>query len=127
MSEVRGRLDAQTAVVEVAGLSWASETATVESVLGRRPGVVSVAANPVGQTATVTFDPAQTSLAEIAGWIRDCGYHCSGQSLPTYLCPVEAPTPDWKQGAPVAGGPAVTEGRPAGVPGSGTATWVTAT
>ena len=57
MSDASGRSGAQTAVVEVAGVSWASEKATVESVLGRRPGVLSVAANPVGQTATVTYRP----------------------------------------------------------------------
>ena len=105
MSEVRGRPGAHTAVVEVAGLSWASEAATVESVLGRRPGVLSVAANPVGQTATVSFDPARTSVAEIAGWIRDCGYHCSGRSVPTHLCPVEPRVLDQKQGPHVGTGP----------------------
>ena len=30
------------------------------------------------QTATVTYDPARTSVAELAGWVRDCGYHCAG-------------------------------------------------
>ncbi len=40
---------------EVRGLNWASEKAVVERVLGRRPGVRLVEANPVAQTATVTF------------------------------------------------------------------------
>src|SRR5215213_5976051 len=75
-----------TAVLEVAGVHWASEKATVERVLGRRPGVVSVEANPVGQTATVTYDPARTSVADLAAWIRDCGYHCAGQSVPQHVC-----------------------------------------
>jgi len=43
----------------------ASEKAVVERVLGRRPGVRLVEANPVAQTATVTFDTAQTSVAEL--------------------------------------------------------------
>ena len=42
--------------VEVSGVQWATEMAVVEAVLGRRPGVVSVDANPVAQTATVTFE-----------------------------------------------------------------------
>src|SRR5215213_10630805 len=75
-----------TAVLEVAGVHWASEKATVERVLGRRPGVVSVEANPVGQTATVTYDSARTSVVDLAAWIRDCGYHCAGQSVPQHVC-----------------------------------------
>jgi P-type Cu2+ transporter len=76
----------QTVVLEVAGVHWASEKAVAEAVLGRRPGVRQVEANPVGQTATVTYDPAQTSVAELSGWVRDCGYHCAGQSVPWHVC-----------------------------------------
>jgi Cu2+-exporting ATPase len=84
-----------TAVLEVAGVQWASEKATVERVLGRRPGVVGVEANPVGQTATVTYDPARTSVADLAAWIRDCGYHCAGQSVPRHVCdPTAEPQAD---------------------------------
>jgi Cu2+-exporting ATPase len=75
-----------TAVLEVRGLQWATEKAVVESVLGRRPGVTRVEANPVAQTATVTYDSSATSVAELAGWIRDCGYHCAGQSVHHHLC-----------------------------------------
>ena len=60
--------------------------ARVEAVLGRRPGVLAVEANPVAQTATVTYDPTRTSVAELTGWIRDCGYHCAGQSVPDHVC-----------------------------------------
>lgn len=65
--------DQTTTVLEVAGVHWASEKATVERVLGRRPGVLGVEANPVGQTATVTYDPTRTSVADLTAWIRDCG------------------------------------------------------
>jgi P-type Cu2+ transporter len=75
-----------TTVLHVGGLNWASEKAVVEGVLGRRPGVRAVEANPVAQTATVTFDPASTSVAELRRWITECGYHCSGQSVPSHLC-----------------------------------------
>ncbi len=60
----------ETAVMEVAGLHWASSKGIVESVLGRHPGVVAVEANPVSQTANVTFIPGQTSVAELASWVR---------------------------------------------------------
>ncbi|MGY1638916.1 heavy metal translocating P-type ATPase [Geodermatophilus sp. SYSU D00742] len=83
-----------TAVLEVAGVHWASEKVTVERVLGRRPGVLSVEANPVGQTATVTYDPTRTSVADLAAWLRDCGYHCAGQSVPRHVCdPAAEPEP----------------------------------
>lgn len=45
-----------------------------------------VDANPVSQTATVTYDPTRTTVADLRGWIRDCGYHCSGQSVPDHIC-----------------------------------------
>jgi Cu2+-exporting ATPase len=89
-----GRLTA-TAVLEVSGMLRASEKNVVEAVLGRRPGVRSVAANPVAQTATVTFDPEVTSVAELRGWVRDCGYHCRGQSVPEHVCdPLLEPAAD---------------------------------
>ena len=75
-----------TAVIEVSGVQWATEKAVVESVLGRRPGVLEVEANPVSQTATVTYDQRATSVGELAGWVRDCGYHCRGLSVPEHIC-----------------------------------------
>ena len=75
-----------TAVLEVSGVQWASEKSVAEAVLSRRPGVLDVAANPVAQTATVTYDPSRTSVTELAGWVRDCGYHCAGQSVPEHIC-----------------------------------------
>lgn len=50
----------------------------------QRPGVAAVNANPVAQTATVSFDPSVTSVEQISGWIRDCGYHCRDR-LPLQL------------------------------------------
>jgi len=73
-------------VLEVEGLQWATQKNAVEAVLGRRPGVVAVVVNPVGQSATVTFDPARTSAEELAAWVRDCGYHCRGESVPDHVC-----------------------------------------
>jgi P-type Cu2+ transporter len=78
--------DQRTAVMEVRGVQWASEKARVEAVLGQRPGVTRVEANPVAQTATVTYDADRTSIAELAEWIRDCGYHCAGRSVPEHIC-----------------------------------------
>src|SRR5918993_4792873 len=82
-----------SAVIEMSGVQWATEKAVVESVLGRRPGVLQVEANPVSQTATVTYDQQVTSVGELAGWVRDCGYHCRGLSVPEHICdPALEPT-----------------------------------
>ena len=77
---------ARSVVLDVSGLHWATSERVVENRLCRRPGVLDVQANAVGQTATVTYDPERTSVAALAGWVRDCGYHCAGQSVPDHLC-----------------------------------------
>src|SRR5215218_8094352 len=90
MAEARGQA---TTVLEVSGVQWATEKNVAEAVLSRRSGVLAVEANPVAQTATVTYDPDQTSVAELASWVRNCGYHCAGQSVPNHICdPLAEPT-----------------------------------
>jgi P-type Cu2+ transporter len=76
----------ETTVLHVGGLHYASEKSVVEDVLGRRPGVVAVEANPVAQTATVAYDPGTTSVADLRDWVEECGYHCAGQSVPGHIC-----------------------------------------
>ena len=75
-----------TTVLHVGGLHYATEKSVVEQVLRRRTGVVAVEANPVAQTATVTYDPARTSVGELRKWVEECGYHCAGQSVPGHVC-----------------------------------------
>ncbi len=87
-----------TTVLHVGGLNWASEKAVVERGLGRRPGVRLMEANPVSQTATVTFDTAKTSVAGLRRWVEECGYHCAGQSVPCHVC-----DPMAEPGQPAAG------------------------
>jgi Cu2+-exporting ATPase len=76
----------ETTVLHVGGLHYATEKAVVEHALGSRPGVLAVDANPVAQTATVSFDPAQTSVEHLRRWVKECGYHCAGQSVPGHVC-----------------------------------------
>src|SRR5215213_7699519 len=81
-------------VLDVRPMLRGSEKAVVEAVLGRRPGVERVEANPVSQTATVVFDPAKTSLADLRRWVEECGLHCAGQSVPNHICdPLMEPDP----------------------------------
>ena len=83
-----------TAVLDVGGLHWATSEAVIESTLLRRPGVAAVQANALNQTATVTYDPAMTSVGQLADWIRDCGYHCAGRSVPDHICDPMSEPPD---------------------------------
>jgi Cu2+-exporting ATPase len=83
-----------TVVLDVRPMLRGSEKAVVEKRLLRRPGVLEVEANPVAQTANVTYDPSLTSLEDLRRWLEECGLHCAGQSVPDHLCdPLEEPDP----------------------------------
>ena len=79
-------MKSQTTVLRVGGLQWASSSAVLERALLRRSGVLAVSANAVSQTAHVTYDPDRTDVGELSGWVRDCGFHCGGQSVPEHVC-----------------------------------------
>ena len=76
----------ETVVLHVGGLHYATQKSLVEHALEGRAGVLAVEANPVAQTATVTYDPAQTSVEELRRWVQECGMHCAGQSVPGHVC-----------------------------------------
>ncbi len=69
MSAAVGERREATAVLHVGGIYRGSEHAVVMKALRRRPGVVAVEANPVAQTATVTYDPRVTSVAQLRTWV----------------------------------------------------------
>ncbi|MGY0499104.1 heavy metal translocating P-type ATPase [Nocardia sp. FBN12] len=82
-----------TTVLHVGGQLRASSHGVLTNGLRHRPGVLAVDPNPVAQTATVTYDPTRTSVADLRTWVRDCGYHCAGRSVPTHVCdPTSEPT-----------------------------------
>jgi Cu2+-exporting ATPase len=81
-----GAHPSRTEVLDVRGLRYATEQNVVEAVLGRRPGVIAVHANATAQTATVTFNPDEATVQDLRDWVRDCGYHCAGMSVPGHLC-----------------------------------------
>ena len=31
------------------------------------------------------YDPSTTSVEELEAWVRECGYHCAGESAPTHV------------------------------------------
>ena len=71
-------MKSQTTVLEAGGLHWATSESVIERTLLGVPGVLAVEASAVSQTATVTYDPNQTSVAQLVGRVNDCGYHCTG-------------------------------------------------
>jgi len=78
--------DTKTVTLQVSGMIRATSKNVTEAHLARQPGVLSVDANPVSQTATVTYDPQATSVAHLQKWVIECGYHCAGQSVPDHIC-----------------------------------------
>jgi P-type Cu2+ transporter len=96
-SQPRGA-NSTTTVLHVGGVHYASQKLSVERMLLNRPGVTSVEANPVAQTATVTFDAGRTSVEDLRGWVEECGYHCAGRSVPAHVC-----EPQSRPGADVGG------------------------
>ncbi|MGQ0803285.1 MAG: heavy metal translocating P-type ATPase [Actinomycetota bacterium] len=81
-----------TVVLDVSGMRRPSEQNVIATGLARQPGVVDVEVNPVAQSATVTFDPERTSVADLRDLVERCGYHCAGQTVPCNLCdPLAAP------------------------------------
>jgi Cu2+-exporting ATPase len=81
-----GTAEPERVVLHVGELHYASEKAVVERKLGAQPGVLAVDANPVAQTATVAFDPEQTSVESLRRWVKECGYLCAGRSVPGHVC-----------------------------------------
>jgi len=76
-----------TSVVLHVGKQYrASEKAVVEAALERHPGVVSVEANPVAQTATVRYDATITSVRELRRAAERCGFECAGCNVPGCMC-----------------------------------------
>jgi Cu2+-exporting ATPase len=104
------RAQRSTAVLHVGGMYRGTEKEVVETVLRRRPGVIRVEANPVAQTASVTFDTARTSVSELRRWVEDCGFHCAGQSVPEHICdPLMEPDGHSRRVAPEAAMPSPHE------------------
>ena len=87
----------ETVTVDVGGLNQVLDGALVEAQLKKLPGVHEARVGFTSGTATVTFDPARTSLREIEAQIRACGYHCGGEVLPAHLC-VTAPAAEARVG-----------------------------
>ena len=61
--------DTRSVTLQVSGMIRATSKNVTEAHLGRQPGVISVDANPVSQTATVTYDPETGQFATPDGTV----------------------------------------------------------
>ena len=74
------------AIICVHGMLYVEDGRGVEKRLLQQPGIHHVDANYLNCTATVHYDEATISLAEIKALVGECGYHCTGESLPEHVC-----------------------------------------
>jgi Cu2+-exporting ATPase len=72
--------------LEVKGLFQDLDHLGVEKRIGALPGVHRAEANPASGSVSVHFDPSVTSEAALREEVRDCGYHCRGEMVPTHVC-----------------------------------------
>lgn len=75
-----------TVTVDVGGLLQVLDSELITQQLNKLTGVHEARVNYASGSATVSFDPGQTSVADIATRIRECGHHCHGEILPAHVC-----------------------------------------
>lgn len=75
-----------TTNLEVKGLFEELDHLGVEKRIAAIPGVLHASANPGSGTVTVHYDPARVDDASLRFAVRECGYHCRGEMLPTHQC-----------------------------------------
>jgi Cu2+-exporting ATPase len=80
-----------TSTFKVADLLSPMTIRGIEKQLARLPGVEAVAGNAVAGTASVTFNPERLSADAIRERISECGFHCTGESVPLHVCAPETP------------------------------------
>ncbi len=81
----------KTITIEVGGMLSALSARGVEKQLMKLSGVRKAEVNYVAGSATVTYDDSVTDIKTIKAQVHECGYHCSGESLPRHLCAPEDP------------------------------------
>lgn len=72
-------------ILQVSGFLSAGCAPNVERALTKLPGVHHAVANYLNSTATVHYDEAHVSLAQLQAAVADCGYVCAGESTPEHL------------------------------------------
>ena len=76
----------KTATLDAGGMLSMLDYQAVEKQLGRMPGVQRATASIASNSATVEYDETITSVAALKDKINECGFHCTGQIMPKYVC-----------------------------------------
>ncbi len=80
------RASVKISTLEVGDLFSVLGALGIERQLRLVPGVSRASTNPVSGFTTIAYDPRKTSLSAIRAAIRDCGFHCAGETVPRHLC-----------------------------------------
>mgnify|MGYP001186336364 CR=1 FL=1 len=56
-----------------------------EKQLRQLRGILQAASNPASNSVSVEYDEAKISVPEIKNRIRECGFHCAGEVVPSHL------------------------------------------
>ncbi|WP_292026977.1 heavy metal translocating P-type ATPase [Brevundimonas sp. UBA2416] len=76
----------RTTTIDVSGFRTPLDPLVIEKHLRGLKGVLDAAANFGSATATVRYDEARLSQAELEQAVRDCGFHCRGVVVPRHVC-----------------------------------------
>jgi Cu2+-exporting ATPase len=76
----------RTITVDVSGFRTPLDPLVIEKHLRALKGVRSATANFASASASVDYDEAVVSAAELEQAVRDCGFHCRGELVPQHVC-----------------------------------------
>lgn len=78
-------LTMRTVTLDIGGMVTPHSGKAVEKQLRDLPGIQRADVDYAASSATIEYDENMIGLDSIVAWIRECGYHCSGEQ-PAWLC-----------------------------------------
>ena len=76
----------KTATLDVGGMSSMLDYRAIEKQLQKVEGVHAVTASVASNSATVEYDETVIDLEALKDRINECGFHCTGKTMPKHLC-----------------------------------------
>ncbi len=75
----------KSTTLDVGGTVSVLDYQCVEKQLRQLGGIRQAASNPASNSVSVEYDEAKISVPEIKNRIRECGFHCAGEVVPSHL------------------------------------------
>lgn len=75
----------KSTTLDVGGTVSVLDYQCVEKQLRQLRGIHQAASNPASNSVSVEYDEAKISVPEIKNRIRECGFHCAGEVVPSHL------------------------------------------